>query len=170
MLVLDQCEISDNFANSGAAIEIARQGSRGGTDAVPTIVVVNNTVIARNRVIDLGAAFNMASCQQVVFQNTIFVNNSGVTGLLGMLPSPGICWACYSAALNLSADAPLCTGQNGGAGYCQGDGTASLGLSIYSSRFEVCHTTRASWLTAVCHGDVASSLATHAACKWAEAT
>ena len=77
MLVLDQCEISDNVANSGAAIEIARQGSRGGTDAVPTIVVVNNTVIARNRVIDLGAAFNLASCQQVVFQNTTFVNNSG---------------------------------------------------------------------------------------------
>ena len=100
--MLDQCEISDNFANSGAAIEIARQGSRGGTDAVPTIVVVNNTIIARNRVIDLGAAFNMASCQQVVFQNTVFVNNSGT--LLGLsMPVLSCCMCAWAAVLQSKA-------------------------------------------------------------------
>ena len=89
VLVLDQCELNDNSANSGAAIEIARQGAIAGGDAVPTIVFVKNSVIARNRVINLGAAFNMASCQQVVFQNVQFVNNSG-TALAGRPAGAGM--------------------------------------------------------------------------------
>lgn len=75
--MFDSCEISDNVANSGAAIEIARQAI--GPQNVPTIVYIANSIIARNTVLQQGAAFNLASCQQVVFQNVSFVNNSGIT-------------------------------------------------------------------------------------------
>lgn len=75
VLVADDCEINDNVANSGAAIEIARQAL--GVQTVPTIVFVANSIIARNNVLVQGAAFNLASCQQVVFQNVSFVNNTG---------------------------------------------------------------------------------------------
>ena len=127
--MLDQCEINDNTANSGAAIEIARQGAIAGGDVVPTTVYVKNSIIARNSVIDLGAAFNMASCQQVVFQNVQFVNNSGKQPAAACCTLP----QCSQLASGWQHDA----GQNGGAGYCQGDGDpTSLGLSIYTSTFQ----------------------------------
>ena len=108
VLVFDACEINDNVANEGGAFEIARQAL--GAQTVPTIVYVANSVIARNTVLTQGAAFNLASCQQVVFQNVTFLNNSGAATVLHVcFGAPSVCvydmavqripaWACLQAS------------------------------------------------------------------------
>ncbi|KAK9867386.1 hypothetical protein WJX84_004228 [Apatococcus fuscideae] len=87
VIQLNYCQILNNQASSGAATEIDTQP---GNAAVPTIVVIQNSVISGNSVTAQGGAFNVADCNYTIFNNVTFSNNIGTRGGVGYCYSPNV--------------------------------------------------------------------------------